>query len=445
MARIQSKGVSQRLQELLEGLERGLEEGLIPAGIFNDPELFELEASRIFSRSWVYLAHVSEIPSPGDYVLRYILNNAFIVVRSEDGKIRAFLDMCRHRGMRVCRAEMGNASHFRCPFHGWTYRNDGSLVGVPAEREAFGEGFRKEDWGLLPIPRLEEWDGLIFGNLDPEASSLEEWLGEIRWYLELVTKRSPMGLEVLGPPQRFVVNTDWKLALETFVSDSYHTLMTHRSMIELGIAPKDAKYAMYGEQIHIPGKGHGTMVVGAPPGAKLPPFWGYPEEMMERARTSYPTRQQWEVARETRIFLVTLFPNFSLHNPIRKPDPQYPVPVPMLTFRVWHPLGPGRIEIVSWGMVERDAPEWFKEKARLSYLRFFGSSGTFEQDDTEIWSHVAQNAASTLGRKVRLNYQMGRNLKPDPNWPGPGVAYPINFTDENLRNFYRKYLDMIQG
>jgi len=63
MARIQSKGVSQRLQELLEGLERGLEEGLIPAGIFNDPELFKLEASRIFSRSWVYLAHVSEIPS----------------------------------------------------------------------------------------------------------------------------------------------------------------------------------------------------------------------------------------------------------------------------------------------------------------------------------------------------------------------------------------------
>lgn len=436
-----TKEIPLALQELAEGLE----EGLVPAGILNDPEVFAWEQERIFSRSWIYLGHTSEIPSPGDYVLRYILNNAFILVRSEDGQVRALLDMCRHRGMRVCRAESGNASHFRCPFHGWTYRNDGTLVGVPAEREAFGEGFRKEAWGLVPIPRLEEVDGLLFGNLDPNAPSLVDWLGDAKWYLELVTKRSPAGLEVLGPPQRFVVNTDWKLALETFISDSYHTLMTHRSMIELGIAPRDAKYAMYGEQIHIPEKGHGAMVVGSPPGAKLPPFWGYPAEMMERAKVSYPTREQWEVAKETRIFLLTLFPNFSLHNPIRKPDPLYPTPVPMLTFRVWHPLGPGRIEVISWGMVEKDAPEWFKEKARHSYMRFFGSSGTFEQDDTEIWSHVAQNAGSTIGRRLRFNYQMGRNISPDPNWPGPGVAYPINFTDENLRNFYRRYLELMLG
>ncbi|WP_243095114.1 Rieske 2Fe-2S domain-containing protein, partial [Thermus thalpophilus] len=199
----------EEVPKIVQELAEGLEQGLVPAGIFNDPEVFELEKERIFSRSWIFLAHASEIPAPGDYVLRYILNNAFIVVRGEDGRIRAFLDMCRHRGMRVCRAEMGNASHFRCPFHGWTYRNDGTLVGVPAEREAFGEGFQKSEWGLFPIPKLAEVDGLIFGNLDPGAPSLEEWLGDARWYLELVTRRSPAGLEVLGPPQRFVVNTDW--------------------------------------------------------------------------------------------------------------------------------------------------------------------------------------------------------------------------------------------
>ncbi|WP_150117951.1 Rieske 2Fe-2S domain-containing protein, partial [Meiothermus taiwanensis] len=225
MARIKT-GVSPRLNQMLEELLEGIEDGLVPAWIFNDPELFELEQQKIFSRSWVYMAHESEIPQAGDYVLRYVANNPYIVVRGEDGAVRALLDMCRHRGMRVCRAELGNASHFRCPFHGWTYRNDGRLVGVPAEREAFGPGFDKAEWGLRPIPRLEVFDGMIFGNLDPQAPPLEEWLGEIRWYLELVTKRSPAGLEVLGPPQRWVVNTDWKLALETFLSDSYHTLMT---------------------------------------------------------------------------------------------------------------------------------------------------------------------------------------------------------------------------
>jgi len=193
-------GAFERMRAKLEELAQGVEEGLLPAWIFNDPDLFELEKERIFSRSWVFLAHASEIPKPGDYVLRYILNNPYIVVRGEDGKVRAFLDMCRHRGMRVCRAEAGNASHFRCPFHGWTYRNDGALVGVPAEREAFAGDLRKEEWGLVPLPRLEIFDDLIFGNLDPQAPPLEEWLGGIRWYLELITKRSPEGLEVLGPP-----------------------------------------------------------------------------------------------------------------------------------------------------------------------------------------------------------------------------------------------------
>jgi len=429
---------------LVEEVRRSLIQGELPAGIFNDPEIFALERERIFARSWVFLAFESEIPAPGDYVLRYILDTPLIVVRSEDGVVRAFLDMCRHKGMRICRAEMGNASHFRCPFHGWTYRNDGALIGVPAQKEAFGEGFSKEEWALQPI-RIASFDGLIFGNLDEKAPSLEEWLGEARWYLELVTKRSPAGLEVLGAPQRWVVEVDWKLALETFISDSYHTLMTHRSLIEMGIAPKDPKYAMYGEQIHIPGRGHGSMIVGAPPGAQLPPFWGYPEEMLERAAQSYPTPEHLSVARETRIFLITLFPNLSVHNPIRRPDHKYPRPVPMLTFRVWHPLGPGKIEIFSWCLVEKDAPEEFKELTRWSYLRFFGSSGTFEQDDTEIWSQITRNAGSYLGRRLRLNYRMGMNLQPDAAWPGPGVAFPINFTDANLHNFYNRWLELIEG
>jgi len=238
---------------------------------------------------------------------------------------------------------------------------------------------------------------------------------------------------------------NWKLASENFVGDSYHTLMTHRSMVELGVAPRDARYAMYGEQIHIPDKGHGSMVIGAPPGAKLPPFWGYPEEMLERARTSYPTKEQFEVARETRIMLVTVFPNLSIHNPIRSPHHKYQGSVPMLTFRVWNPIGPGKIEIFSWFLVEKDAPEEFKQLSSWSYLRSFGISGTFEQDDAEIWTRITNGASSSLGRQHKLNYQMGTHHEPDPDWPGPGVAYPVNFTDVNLRNFYSRWLEMMRS
>ena len=433
-----------QMHPILEEMDQSLPEGEIPAGILSDPEIFELERERVFARSWVYIAHESEIPNPGDYVLRYIVDNRFIVVRDEEGQVRALLDICRHRGMQVCRAESGNASHFRCPYHGWTYRNDGSLIGVPSQKAAYGDRLDKSQIGLEQI-RVEAYSGMIFGTLDPEAPPLEEWLGDIRWYLELITRRSPEGLEVIGAPQRWVVDVNWKLASENFVGDSYHTLMTHRSMVELGVAPRDARYAMYGEQIHIPNKGHGSMVIGAPPGAKLPPFWGYPEEMLERARTSYPTKEQFEVARETRIMLVTVFPNLSIHNPIRSPHHKYQGSVPMLTFRVWNPIGPGKIEIFSWFLVEKDAPEEFKQLSSWSYLRSFGISGTFEQDDAEIWTRITNGASSSLGRQHKLNYQMGTHHEPDPDWPGPGVAYPVNFTDVNLRNFYSRWLEMMRS
>jgi PAH dioxygenase large subunit len=438
-----TESVRPRADGILREMAETLPQGEVPAAILNDAEVFAMEREKVFARSWVYLGHESEIPQPGDYVLRYVVDDAFIVIRDEKGVVRALLNQCRHRGMQVCRSEMGNASHFRCPYHGWTYRNDGTLVGVPVQRDAYGDVLDKRRLGLVRIPRLDTYNGLIFGTLSEDVPSLGEWLGDIRWYLDLITMRSPAGLEVIGAPQRWVVGVDWKTASENFVGDSYHTLMTHRSMVELGQAPRDPKYAMYGEQVHIPGKGHGSMVIGAPPGAPLPPFWGYPDEMLERARSSYPTQEQFEVAKQTRIMLVTVFPNLSIHNPIRRPHHRYDGHIPMLTFRVWNPLGPAKIEIFSWFLVERDASEEFKQLSSWSYLRSFGVSGTFEQDDTEIWSRIARNAGTQMGHRQRINYQMGMHLEPDPNWPGPGVAYPANFTDVNLRNFYARWLELM--
>ena len=117
----------------------------------------------------------------------------------------------------------------------------------------------------------------------------------------------------------------------------------------------------------------------------------------------------------------------------------------MLTFRVWNPIGPGKIEIFSWFLVERDAPEQFKQDSAWSYLRSFGVSGTFEQDDTEIWTLITRNTGTLLGRHTRINYQMGGELEVDTNWPGPGVAQPATFSDASLRNFYARWLEMLQA
>ena len=111
---------------------------MIPAYVYSDPDVFELERERLFGSAWVFLAHESEVPDPGDYVVRRVLDDSFIVVRDESGRVRVHFNMCLHRGMQVCRAEVGNASHFRCSYHGWSYRNDGSLAGLPFHQDAYG-------------------------------------------------------------------------------------------------------------------------------------------------------------------------------------------------------------------------------------------------------------------------------------------------------------------
>ncbi len=130
------------------GVLEDVRRGMIPAHIYNDKELFELEKERLFSRSWLFVAHESEVPpEAGDYVVRRVLEDSFIISRDEQGQVRALFNMCLHRGMQVCRAEMGNASHFRCPYHGWSYRNDGRLVGLPFHKEAYGGGGRLQEEG----------------------------------------------------------------------------------------------------------------------------------------------------------------------------------------------------------------------------------------------------------------------------------------------------------
>src|SRR2546423_14307852 len=155
------------LQQVLADVRRGM----VPAFVYSDAEIFELEKRRVFGRAWVFLAHESEIPEPGDYVVRRIVDDSFIVVRDEDGRVRVLFNMCVHRGMQVCRSELGNASHFRCPYHAWTYKNTGELTGVPFHEDAYGGGarLRPAGGGLPPAPRGGTHPGLIFSSPAPGA------------------------------------------------------------------------------------------------------------------------------------------------------------------------------------------------------------------------------------------------------------------------------------
>ena len=208
------------------------EGGLIDRRIFADREIYQVERERIFARCWLYLGHECEIPNPGDFVTAYMGEEPVILWRDSNRQMHAYLNVCRHRGNRVCRADRGNAKVFTCSYHGWTYSSDGKLAIVPMP-DAF-PGLDREQWGLVPVAQLSSYKGLIFATFDPAAPPLLDYLGDMAWYLDILLDRREGGTEVSGP-HRWIVDANWKTAAENFGGDGYHISYTHGSARELGV------------------------------------------------------------------------------------------------------------------------------------------------------------------------------------------------------------------
>lgn len=253
----------------------------LPRESYASDEVFALESERIFGRSWLLAGHVSELPTPGSYLTFAVGRENVLLVRDASGTVRAFHNLCRHRGSRLCTGHRGEAAHgLQCPYHAWTYGLDGALRAAPAMSDVAGFGLG--DWGLLPVA-LTEWNGLLFINL-AEAPvpffdalpGLEGRFGEYR-LPELVSVHQTI----------YEVEANWKLIFHNY-SECYHCPLAHPHLNKLTPYKNTENDLDEGPVLGGPmwmANSDGSMTIGGDRCA--PPFPGLSDE--QRGRVYYYT------------------------------------------------------------------------------------------------------------------------------------------------------------
>lgn len=195
---------------------------------FTNEELFELEMEHIFESNWVYLAHESQIPNINDYYTTSIGRQSVVITKDKEGELNALINSCTHKGAQLCRYKKGNKSTFTCPFHGWTFNNAGKLLKVKdGKTGGYPEQFNCDgSHDLVKVAKFEIYKGFLFGSLNPDVISLEEYLGDSKVIIDHIVDQAPEGLEVLNGSSSYIYNGNWKLQMENG-ADGYHVSSVH--------------------------------------------------------------------------------------------------------------------------------------------------------------------------------------------------------------------------
>ena len=418
------------------------ETGKLDGRIYVDQDVYDQEMEKIFGRAWNMVAHTSLVPKPNDFFLSYIGQDPVIVTRDANDKIHVLLNMCRHRGNRVVRADDGNAKSFMCTYHGWTFDNDGCLNHVPGEQEAYYGELNKADAGLIEA-KVDTYAGIIFATWDHDAPSLEAYLGDARWYLDTTFNHNQAGMVAIGP-QKWIENCNWKAPVDN-CSDNYHGPFTHYSSSLARHQITGSAMGPLAQMLEDPNQNHHAFVNGhavtfrvaeegerpGVPGVQDPKRLG--TEVQDLV-TEFHAAKEPEVerrlgdfrARRIRLANHSIFPNG------------------VLGFRLALPRGPLQTEFWHFTLVEADAPEEIKRARSIASAANNGPAGLAEQDDMDNWGQVTRAAASVIGRRYPATLSMGvGHAKRSEEWPG--IEADRYISENNQRGFYTRWMEFMNA
>lgn len=208
-----------------------VQDGRLHGSLYTDREIYDQEMEYIFHRGWAFVAHDSELPATGDFLVRKVGTQSLVVVRDGSGEIHVHYNRCPHRGAVLCQTQSGHKSRLTCPYHAWTFALDGRLIGVPDEN-AYPANFSKADAGLAPVAHVDSYGGFIFVNLAPKGQTLREHLGKATDLIDGLLGLSPVGrIRLSAGWMKHKMRSNWKMIVENQV-DGYHAQMVHGSLLK---------------------------------------------------------------------------------------------------------------------------------------------------------------------------------------------------------------------
>ncbi|MGP4045398.1 aromatic ring-hydroxylating oxygenase subunit alpha [Streptomyces sp. 2A115] len=377
--------------------------------LYTDPDLFEQEMDRIFHRTWVWVAHESEIARAGDFKTAWVGRRPVIVSRDRRGGINVLLNRCRHRGASVCETPKGNGNGFTCPYHAWSYALDGSLRGIPYP-EGYEDVVEKKD---LPLQRLKvgTYAGMVFASFSDDIEPLEDFLGGARLWIDRFMKQGAgYPIKVQGE-HKFRFNGNWKIQLEN-TTDWYHFPIVHRSWMSSVDAETASMLSIMTDEsavTHALGNGH-SVSVSVAGHADLDVDDGT-EKLQDRFRhiveelsRDMPPEKVRRIVRSLHGagFNLNLFPNVAMS---------------MAFFRVLRPVSVTETEIRHVALGLQGGPEIVNRERLRIHEHFQGPFGFGSPDDAEAWNRVQRGVAGGVDMPILVNRGLGREKPNDLGQP----------------------------
>lgn len=362
--------------------------------IYTDPEVFRLEMRHLFANTWVYVGHASQIPNPGDYLTTDIGDQPVMASRHTDGSIHVFYNRCPHKGVKIASEVCGNTGKFfRCPYHAWSFKTNGSLLAIPLKKGYDGTGLEETEAarGLAPVGASHVYRDFIFARLAETGVDFDAFFGESLSSIDNMVDRSPEGKLVLeGAPLRYMHPCNWKMLVEN-QTDTCHPMVAHESSAGTAVsvwereqskggpkpmavevyAPFMAPYEFFEKMgLRVWPNGHGHTGVTTSIHADYSAIPGYFEKMVE----AYGEERARAILGENRHNTI-YFPNIMVKGPIQ-------------TLRVFKPIAADKTLVESYTFRLVGAPDMLFERT-LMYNRLINApTSIVGHDDLEMYERA---------------------------------------------------------